>query len=335
MQADRTYIIAEAGVNHDGNTEQALTLIDAAAGAGADAVKFQLFDAEELTAAHAPLAAYQERSGEENQQDMLKRLMLPREDFRTLKDRADEKNIDFIVTPFDADGARFLVEMGVQTIKIGSGEITNLPFLRAVAALHVFTILSTGMASMEEIKKAVEPFIAAHTPFAVLHCVSAYPAPANQINLRAMQTLRDACNVPVGYSDHTLGIDVAVAAVAAGAQILEKHLTLDTTLRGPDHAMSLEPALFKKMVMHIRSVEAVLGSPQKQCQPCEEHTRDVVRRSLVFTRDAPAGSVITEDLLTLKRPGTGMPPSAVSHVIGKCLSVDAIAGTLLLPDMFT
>ncbi len=333
LEPHRAYIIAEAGVNHDGKKEQAMRLIDVAAEAGADAVKFQLFDADELTAKDAPLASYQERSGEKSQQDMLRRLMLPREAYRTLKEHADTKGIDFIVTPFDADGAHFLKSLGVEAVKIGSGELTNLPLLREVAALHIFTILSTGMAAMEDIAEATKPFMEAKTPFALLQCVSAYPAPKHEINLHAMHTLRDTFSVPVGYSDHTMGIDIAIAAAALGAEIIEKHLTLGSTLLGPDHAVSLEPAAFAEMVQSIRAVESALGSGEKKCQPSEEETRSVVRRSIVLRTDVVAGTRITEDLLTLKRPGTGMPPSVLSQIIGKRLTVDVTAGTLLLPDM--
>lgn len=334
LHPHRAFIIAEAGVNHDGKTEQALALIDAAAEAGADAVKFQMFDADELTAADAPLAAYQERSGEKNQRDMLRRLTLPREEYRILQERAAQKKIAFIVTPFDAKSAQFLASIGVQILKIGSGEITNLPFLRAVAALHIPTILSTGMSSMQEIAEAVEPFLQTKTPYALLHCVSAYPAPVDQINLRAMQSMRQTFSVPVGYSDHTLGMEVALAAVAHGAEILEKHLTLDATLSGPDHAASLEPAAFASMVRGIRMTEVAGGSAEKICQPCEEQTRAVVRRSIVLAVDALAGAVLTEEMLTLKRPGTGMPPQMMSQIVGARLARPVSAGTLLTSDMF-
>lgn len=333
LHPHRAFIIAEAGVNHDGNTEQALALIDAAAEAGADAVKFQMFDADELTAADAPLAAYQERSGEKNQRDMLRRLTLPREDYRILQERAAQKKIGFIVTPFDADSAQFLAGIGVEMLKIGSGEITNLPFLRAVAALHIPTILSTGMSSMEEIAAAVEPFLQTKTPYALLHCVSAYPAPVEQIHLRAMQSIRQQFSVPVGYSDHTLGTEVALAAVAHGAEILEKHLTLDATLPGPDHAASLEPSVFASMVRGIRMIEAAEGSTEKICQPCEEPTRAVVRRSIVLAVDVSAGVELAEDMLTLKRPGTGMAPQMMSQIVGARLARPVSAGTLLTPNM--
>src|SRR3989344_5334876 len=283
LPGNGVYIIAEAGVNHDGNKEQARRLIDIAAEGGADAVKFQLFDADELASADAPLALYQKRSGEESQRAMLRRLSLPLEDYRALKAYAEKKDLDFITTPFDAESAHFLADLGVKAIKIPSGEITNIPFLREVASLQIFTIISTGMSTLAEVRDAVVPFDEQQTPYALLHCVSAYPAPVDQVNLAAMETMRAAFRVPIGYSDHTEGIEVALAAAALGADILEKHFTLDRSLPGPDHAASLEPAALHALVKGVRLVEQSLGTPEKRCQPCEEDTRRVVRRSLVVT----------------------------------------------------
>ncbi|NOS67642.1 MAG: N-acetylneuraminate synthase [Candidatus Peribacteraceae bacterium] len=335
------YIIAEAGVNHDGSLAKARQLIDIAADAGADAVKFQLFNPDEIAAAQAPLAEYQKRSGEESQHAMLTRLTLPLEDYRQLKDYAETKGLAFIVTPFDSDSARFLASLGVTVLKIPSGEITNLPFLREVAALRIFTIISTGMSTIEEIQEAVAPFKNAGTEFALLHCVSSYPAPADQINLRAMQTLSDAFSVPVGYSDHTEGIAVAVTAVSIGARILEKHFTINKKDPGPDHAASLEPDELKEMIRIIKDPDALrnakvvqeaLGTGEKICQPCEMNTRAVARRSLVLTRGVKAGEKITVDMIAIKRPGTGIAPKEFESVLGKTLTHALRAGAVLTRD---
>ncbi|MBI2636161.1 N-acetylneuraminate synthase family protein [Candidatus Peregrinibacteria bacterium] len=327
--AGSVYIIAEAGINHDGKPEKARRLIEIAADSCADAVKFQLFDLDEIVSERTPLAEYQKRSGEGSQYQMLKRLALPLEEYRDLKKYAEELGLDFIVTPFDAGSARFLADLGVKAIKIPSGEITNLPFLRQVAALNVFTIISTGMSNLDEVKEAAVPFKKAQTSYALLHCVSSYPAPVNQINLRAMKTLEEAFNVPVGYSDHTEGIGVSVTAAALGARIIEKHFTVRKKDPGPDHAASLEPDELKEMVRIIKNRDALrhavivqesLGTGEKTCQPCEINTRDVARRSLVLARDAQAGERITGDMIAIKRPGTGIAPKEFGNILGKTLA---------------
>lgn len=338
LPGDSVYIIAEAGINHDGKPAKARQLIEIAADSGADAVKFQLFDLDEIVSEHAPLAEYQKRSGEESQYRMLKRLALPLEEYRELKKYAEKLGLDFIVTPFDAGSARYLAKLGVKAIKVPSGEITNLPFLRQVAALRIFTIISTGMSTLDEVKEAVVPFKTAKTPYALLHCVSSYPAPTDQINLRAMKTLEDEFRVPVGYSDHTEGIAVSVTAAALGARIIEKHFTINKHDSGPDHAASLEPDELNEMVRLVKNrdalkravvVQEALGTWEKACQPCEVNTRDVARRSLVLTRDAKAGEKITEDLLAVKRPGTGIAPKALGNVLGKTLAQTLPAGAIL------
>lgn len=338
----QVYIIAEAGVNHNGDPALARRLVDVAADAGADAVKFQLFDPDEIVSDHAPLAEYQERSGEGSQKEMLKRLTLPLDEYRQLKAYAESKGIDFITTPFDAESARFLASLGVKAIKIPSGEITNIPFLEDVASLHIFTIISTGMSTLEEVQEAVEPFVRKGTPFALLHCVSSYPAPHNQIHLKAMETLRREFSVPVGYSDHTEGIDVAITAVRLGAQILEKHFTLDRTMIGPDHAASLEPPELKEMIRVIRDAQALrtfpivqeaMGSGEKKCQPCEENTRAVARRSLVLRRALRAGERLTPEVLGIIRPGTGLPPREFDRVVGRVLTCNVAEGTPLTADL--
>lgn len=338
LPAGSVYIIAEAGINHDGKPEKARQLVEIAADSGADAVKFQLFDLDEIVSEQTPLAEYQKRSGEDNQYQMLKRLALPLKEYSDLKKYAEELGLDFIVTPFDDGSARFLADLGVKAIKVPSGEITNLPFLRQVAALNIFTIISTGMSNLDEVKEAVVPFREAKTPYALLHCVSSYPAPVNQINLRAMKTLEEAFNVPVGYSDHTEGIGVSVTAAALGARIIEKHFTVSKKDPGPDHAASLEPDELKEMVRIIKNSDALrnagivqeaLGTGEKACQPCEINTRDVARRSLVLTRDAKAGEKITDEMILIKRPGTGIAPKELDNILGKTLSRELTAGAIL------
>lgn len=341
LPTGRAYVIAEAGVNHDGKFEKAKQLIGVAANAKANAVKFQLFDPDELVSANAPLAEYQERSGEENQHAMLQRLALTQENFRELKEYAESKGLDFITTPFDTASAKFLASLGVKAMKIPSGEITNLPFLKEVAALHIFTIISTGMSTLEEVREAVEPFLTLNVPFALLHCVSSYPAPVHQVNLAAMKTLEKEFSVPIGFSDHTEGIAVAVTAAALGAKILEKHFTIKKTDPGPDHAASLEPSELTEMIRIIRDpaalntfpiVKAAIGTAEKICQPCERNTRDVARRSLVLKQSVKAGQKLTADMLAVKRPGTGLPPKMFEKIVGKAAKRDLDAGSLLRED---
>ena len=342
LSSDRVYVIAEAGPNHNGDPAIAQTLIDVAAEAGADAVKFQLFVLDEIVSPTTPLAEYQKRSGEINQREMLQRLLLSHDVFRQLKAHAERRGLDFLVTPFDAASAKFLASLGVKAMKIGSGEITNLPFLQTIAALKIFTIISTGMSTLEEVEDAIAPFQEAGTPYALLHCVSAYPAPVDQINMRAMETLRTHFRVPVGYSDHTLGLDVAVTAAALGAQILEKHFTLDRTMVGPDHAASVEPDELQKMIRIIRDKEALrraplvqeaIGTGEKRCQPCEEDTRAAARRSVVVVRDIARHATLTEDMIAIKRPGTGIPPKLLANVLGKKAAKDLQAGTVLTAEL--
>ncbi len=342
LPTGRPYMIAEAGVNHDGSVEKAKALIDIAADAKADAVKFQLFNADELASQDAPLAEYQQRSGEENQYQMLKRLTLSHDDYRKLKEYAESKGLDFLTTPFDVASAKFLAGLGVKAMKIPSGEVTNLPFLKDVAALKMFTIISTGMSTLEEVRDAVAPFQTLNVPFALLHCVSSYPAPTKEINLRAMETLRDEFSVPVGYSDHTEGIDASVMAAALGAQILEKHFTINRNDTGPDHAASLEPKELKEMIRIIHDpialrnapmMKEALGTGEKICQPCERNTRDVARRSLVLAQQMKKGEKITKAMIAIRRPGSGLPPKMLESVLGKAAQRDLAAGTVLTHDL--
>lgn len=336
------YVIAEAGVNHDGNFAKAKKLIDIASDAKADAVKFQLFNADELASQDAPLAEYQQRSGEENQYQMLKRLTLSHENYRELKEYAESKGLDFLTTPFDVTSAKFLAELGVKAMKIPSGEVTNLPFLKNVAALKMFTIISTGMSTLEEVRDAVAPFQTLNVPFALLHCVSSYPAPMNEINLRAMETLRDEFSVNIGYSDHTEGIDASVMAAALGAQIIEKHFTVNRNDVGPDHAASLEPKELSEMIRIIRDpvalrkapmMEEALGTGEKICQPCEMNTRAVARRSLVLAKNVKKGEQLTGKMIVIRRPGTGLPSKMLESVLGKAAVRDLAAGTVLTDDL--
>lgn len=313
------YVIAEIGVNHDGNVKRALEMIDACARAGADAVKFQTFDPQALAAERAPLAAYQRRAGEEitSQVQMLERLALSADEFAALAARCGELGVDFLSSPFDEPSATMLVGLGVPAIKVGSGELTNLPLLRALADHRLPMLLSTGMADLAEIAAAREA--ATGAPVALLHCVSSYPAPPEQANLRAIVTLRDRFGGVVGYSDHCLGLDVSLAAVALGAHILERHVTLDRSAPGPDHAISLLPDELGELVRRTRIVESALGDGRKRAQPAEADTARVARRSLVAARDLQAGEVVTKDAIAIKRPADGLGPARRDELIGVAL----------------
>ena len=331
------FVIAEAGVNHDGDPALAEKLIDAAAAAGADAVKFQTFNAERQTVPDAPKAEYQKASGDagETQQQMLKRLELPDSAWEGLRDRCTAAGLIFLSSPFDEQSADFLAALGVDALKIPSGELTNLPFLRHVAALDRPLIVSTGMADLDEVAAAVEAIGAGgDPPLALLHCVSAYPAPAEECNLRTLATLGERFGVPVGWSDHTLGSEVSLAAVALGACIVEKHFTLDRTLPGPDHAASIEPSELKAMIAAIRKVESALGSGEKRATAIEQETAAVARKSLVAARAIAAGALLTGEDVTARRPGTGIPPSQREAYLGRRLNTAVAAGTLLAPEMF-
>src|SRR6266568_1861300 len=279
------FIIAEAGVNHDGQLERALALVDAAHAAGADCVKFQTFQADALISPDAPKAVYQARDRpHESQLEMVRRLELPFDAFRAIQARASERDLLFLSTPFDERSADWLTQLKVPAFKVGSGDLTNLPFLRHLARVGVPLILSTGMSTLDEVHNAVRAVREiAPVPLALLHCVSNYPADPADANLRAMATLAAAFDVPVGYSDHTDGIETALAAVALGACVVEKHLTLDRGLPGPDHAASLAPDEFAQMVHGIRTVERALGDGIKRPRPSEADTASVARRSLVIT----------------------------------------------------
>ncbi len=328
----RCFIVAEAGVNHNGDLERARALIDAAAEAGADAIKFQTFTAAATTTAAAPKAAYQMHHGSagETQQAMLERLELDEQAHRDLAAHAKACHIAFLSSPFDGRSAAMLVDMGVELLKIGSGEVTNLPLLRRVGQLHIPVVLSTGMCHLGDIEAALATLRhGGCEAIVLLHCVSCYPADAAEANLRAMDTLRCAFQLPIGYSDHTPGTAVALAACARGACLIEKHLTLDRTLPGPDHRASIEPDTFAAMVRDVRLIESALGDGIKRPMPGEQDLRVTARRSLVTTRALEAGHLIGADDLDCLRPGAGVEPALMPQVIGRRVRHDLPAGHTL------
>lgn len=328
------FVIAEAGVNHNGNVDLAFQLVDAAIAAGADAVKFQTFIASEVITAQAVKAEYQKATtGElESQLEMVQRLELSFGDFRKLKMYCDDQGITFLSTPFDFKSVDFLEGLGVVAFKIASGDLTNHPLLRHVAAKGRPVILSTGMSNMDEVRDALA--VLHDADVILLQCVTNYPAAAEDINLRAMLSMKSAFDVNVGYSDHTLGIEVALAAVALGACVIEKHFTLDKNFAGPDHRASLEPQEFRAMVEGIRKVEASLGNGEKVPAASEAGNAAVARRSIVAARDISKGTLITSAEIAFKRPGTGLPPRMVDQVLGKTARVDVKAGSILELEMF-
>lgn len=327
-------IIAEAGVNHNGDIELAKRLVDVAADAGADLVKFQTFDADRLATANAAKAEYQTRTtGEtETQHAMLRRLELTPAMHLALQAYCATKNIGFFSTGFDIESVDYLRSIGLERFKIPSGEITNLPYLRHVGALGGEVILSTGMSSLEEVEAAVDVLEAAGTDRArlvVLHCTTEYPTPMPDANLRAMQTLHRELGVRIGYSDHTAGIEASVAAVALGATVIEKHFTLDRNLPGPDHQASLEPEELKALVRAVRNVEIALGDGIKRLTESEAKNRPIARKSIVASRDIAAGELFGEHNLTAKRPGTGLSPMRWNDVIGRRASRNFAADELI------
>ena len=330
------FVIAEAGVNHNGDLDLARRLVDIAAEAGADAVKFQTFRAERLATSGAPKAEYQRRhtSTTESQLDMLRRLELTSDAHRELQARCHARNVLFLSTPFDEGSADFLESLDVPAFKIPSGEITNLSFVAHVARKRRPMIVSTGMAHLHEVEAIVRTVRETGNPdIVLLHCVSNYPAAPGDVNLRAMHTIAATFGLPVGYSDHTEGIEVALAAVALGACVVEKHFTLDRTLPGPDHQASLEPGEMKAMVRGIRIVQEALGHGRKEPAASEAATAQVARRSLVAARDLVAGTMLSESDIAVRRPGTGLPPARRADLVGRAVRVDVKAGTPLVPEM--
>lgn len=316
------YFIAEAGVNHNGRMDLALRLVDAAIDAGADAVKFQAFDPDLLVSTDAPQAEYQSANlgFKQSQHEMLMELSLSTRQFQQIATYCEHQGITFLCTPFDFFSAELVVDLGCPAIKIGSGDLTNFLLLRKLASFHLPLILSTGMANMQEITMAIDSLPA--VDLMLLHCVSDYPAAPEAMNLRAMQTMADAFGLLVGLSDHTMGYAVTHAAVALGACLIEKHLTLDRSMTGPDHAASLEPEEFRKMISGAREIEVAMGTGVKQ--PCitESAVAAVARRSLAAAEFIPAGTTIAERHLTALRPATGIPAERWETLIGKSVSRD-------------
>lgn len=318
---NHTIIIAEAGVNHNGSMRMAKELVDAARSCGVDYVKFQTFKAEKIANKFAAQAEYQQQNlrKKTSQVDMLRQLELTFDDFKNLKKYCDDSGVKFLSTPFDFDSIGFLAGLGMDFMKIPSGEITNLPYLRMAAKAGMPVIMSTGMCRMDEIEKAVDVLYTGGLTtdkITLLHCNTEYPTPMADVNLRAMETLRSAFGTKVGYSDHTKGIEVPIAAVALGADMIEKHFTLDRTLPGPDHVASLEPDQLRQMVESIRNIETALGRADKCVSDSERKNIAVARKSIVAAKDIRKGEILTEENLTVKRPGTGMSPMTWDSVVG-------------------
>ncbi len=325
------FIVAEAGVNHNGSLEMALKLVDIAKSAGADAVKFQTFKAEKLVSPEARMADYQTKNTgkTESQFEMLKGLELSEENHRKIFKYCQRKKIMFISSPFDEDSADFLDKLGVKMFKLGSGEITNIPFLLHIAKKKKPMIISTGMANLDEIKTAVTSIERINPAVVILHCTTSYPANFSDLNLNAITTLKREFDIPVGYSDHSEGIESSIAAIALGASVIEKHFTLDKNLPGPDHRASSEPEELGKMVICIRNIEKALGNGVKNPSKGEQVIMRCVRKSIFAKVNIAKGTVITEKMLEFKRPGTGISPSEIRKILGKKATNTIISGNML------
>jgi len=331
---NKTFIIAEAGVNHNGSVEIAKKMIEIAKECGADAIKFQTFKAEKVISKYAPKAEYQKQTiGEiDSQLEMVKKLELSFDDFIFLKDYCNKLNIMFLSTPFDFESIDFLNNLGLEIFKIPSGEITNLPYLEKIGKLGKKVILSTGMADLGEIEDALDILIICGTKkedITVLHCNTEYPTPYEDVNLLTILTIKEAFKVKVGYSDHTLGIEVPIAAVALGASVIEKHFTLDKNMEGPDHKASLEPHELKAMIDAIRYIEKSLGDGIKKPSKSELKNKYIARKSIVAKREIKKSEIFTEDNITVKRPGNGISPMRWYEVLGKVASRDYIEDELI------
>lgn len=316
---EHVFVIAEAGDNHNGNFDLALQLVDQAVEAGADCVKFQTFITENVISRYAQKAEYQKRNTKEaeSQFDMVKRLELSFEQFRQIQSYCREKGILFLSTPFDLDSIDFLQEIEIPFWKIPSGEITNLPYLIRIARTGKDIILSTGMCAMDEIATAMKLLKENGAgKITLLHCNTEYPTSFQDVNLRAMKTMQEVFGVSVGYSDHTLGIEVPIAAVAMGARVIEKHFTLDRDMEGPDHKASLEPDELKQMIRSIRNIEMALGSTEKIPTESEKKNLDIARKSIVAKCDIKKGELLTEEILSVKRPGNGISPMRWNEIVG-------------------
>jgi N-acetylneuraminate synthase/N,N'-diacetyllegionaminate synthase len=331
-EGEPTFIVAEIGVNHNGSIKMAKKLIDAAKDVGSDAVKFQVFKTERIVTKYAEKAGYQKETTDpqKSQYDMLKKLELKPEEVRELQAYAKKRSILFLSSAFDEESVDLLDSLDVPALKVASGEITNLPLLRHMAEKKRPIILSTGLSSLDEIKEALEVFEEKRIEdIVLLHCVTSYPAKAEEANLKVMDLLRRKFGFPVGFSDHTLGIAVPIAAVALGAVLIEKHLTLDKKLSGPDHRASLEPEEFRQMVIGIREVQKALGNGVKQLTLQEQEISEAARRSIVARIRIRKGTVIREDMLAFKRPGIGLKPKNLRRVIGKKAKKDIEADELI------
>ena len=332
-QDNPCFIIAEAGVNHNGNADLAEKLIDISAESGADVVKFQTFDPDALAGASAAMAEYQAvamNDSSSSQRDMLRGLTLPKESYERLIAHAKKKNILFLSTPFDERSSDFLEKLGLPAFKISSGDLNNTLLLAHIARKKLPMLVSTGMGTIGDIARALETLAQnGAPPVALFHCVSNYPASPEDCNLRAMATIRSAFGVPVGWSDHTTGIDISLAAIALGAQLIEKHVTLDRTMPGPDHKASLEPYELNALVSGIRRIEKALGSPMKAPRPAEGPIANIARRSLHWVRPLAAGTVVTAADLIALRPGTGIETSASVWLIGRPVVRNVSAGAML------
>jgi len=331
---NKVFIIAEAGVNHNGSTELAKKLIDIAKNAGADAVKFQTFKAEKLVSRDAQKADYQKQTTnkKETQFDMIKKLELDLDTHKELISYCKTKDIMFLSTPFDHDSIKLLSDLGLEIFKIPSGEITNLPYLRHIGKLNKQIILSTGMSNIQEIKDTLNILISSGTKkenITILHANTMYPTPMKDVNLKAMVTIGNTFDIAFGYSDHTLGIEVDIAAVALGACCIEKHFTLDCTMEGPDHKASLEPDELKAMVKAIRNIELALGDGIKRISPSESSNIGIVRKSIVAKRNIKIGENFTEDNITIKRPGNGINPMKWDEVLRTIAKKDYIEDELI------
>ncbi len=335
-QQEKVFVIAEVGVNHDGQFAKALTLIDQAVQAGADAVKFQIFRADTLVTPDAPTADYQrDRLAQPSQQDLLAQLELSRDDFRALSAHCDKRNIIFLATPFTQDDLSFLVSLGAPAIKLASTDLTNRPLLDAAIQTTLPLLLSTGACTADEIDETID-YLGSRGALdrsVIMHCVSCYPTPMSAINLRAIGSLHHRYRCLVGLSDHTASVDTGALAIAAGAVVVEKHITLDQSAAGPDHATSLDPTNFQLFVTRMREAEIALGDGQLGMNELETNVRQVARKSIVTTRTLAAGHVLTREDLAIKRPGTGIAPQFLNQLIGRKVRIDIAPDTLLAGEM--
>lgn len=335
-ESQPTFIIAEAGVNHNGDIDLAMKLIDAAAEAGADCVKFQTFNAERLVTLSAPKAAYQKITNDAaTQYEMLKRLELPAEAYPLLKQRAEKNGLVFLSTPFDETAADFLESLGIPGFKVSSSDLTNTPFLGYLARKGLPIILSTGMSDIEEIEEAVNAINDnGNKQIILLQCTSDYPASPENVNLIVIETLAKRFGLLVGFSDHTVGSLAASLAVALGASVLEKHFTMDKNFDGPDHKASAEPHEFSEMVSMVRLSEKLLGSSEKKITESEKDIVNLVRKSVVAKVPILTGTIIDSDMLTIKRPGIGIPPAGLKNIVGKMAKRDIATDDVIRPDDF-